>query len=146
MTRSSCSVDVYMICYFLIFGFSMLFISVDNFSMTTTISAVASCLNNIGPGLDIVGPVGNFSQFSDFSKLVLTADMLIGRLEIFPILFLFAPSVWRQKPKNQRRSPAATGKPPATSTCNHTKNSPWKTVSKGSFFFVCMAQYRRYHL
>ena len=93
------SVDVYMICYFLIFGFSMLFISVDNFSMTTTISAVASCLNNIGPGLDIVGPVGNFSQFSDFSKLVLTADMLIGRLEIFPILFLFAPSVWRQKQK-----------------------------------------------
>lgn len=93
------SVDVYMICYFLIFGVSLLFVAVDNCSMTTTISAVASCLNNIGPGLDMVGPVGNFSHFSDFSKLVLTADMLIGRLEIFPILFLFAPSVWRRKQK-----------------------------------------------
>ena len=53
-------------------------------------------MNNIGPGLDMVGPVGNFSEFSDMSKLVLCMDMLLGRLEIFPMIMLFAPSTWKQ--------------------------------------------------
>ena len=59
-------------------------------------SAVATCLNNVGPGMNVVGPVGNFSSLSDVSKLVLSFDMLAGRLEIFPMLLLFAPSQWRK--------------------------------------------------
>ena len=57
---------------------------------------VATCLNNVGPGLGGVGPVNNFSSLSDISKFVLSFDMLAGRLEIFPILLLFAPSQWRK--------------------------------------------------
>ena len=68
----------------------------DNLSFETTVTAVISCMNNIGPGLDMVGPVGNFSEFSDMSKLVLCMDMLLGRLEIFPMIMLFAPSTWKQ--------------------------------------------------
>lgn len=64
---------------------------------TTNISAVLSCMNNIGPGLAVVGPTGNFSTFSNFSKFVLSMDMLLGRLEIFPIFYLLSPSVWKRK-------------------------------------------------
>lgn len=74
----------------------MLLIAVDDFSLETNITAVLACLNNIGPGLDMVGPTGNFSQFSGLSKLVLSFDMLVGRLEIFPMLILFVPSAWRK--------------------------------------------------
>ena len=63
---------------------------------TSAFSAVATCLNNVGPGMNVVGPVGNFSSLSDVSKLVLSFDMLAGRLEIFPMLLLFAPSQWRK--------------------------------------------------
>ena len=59
-------------------------------------TAVLTSLNKIGPGLGMVGPMSNFSVYSDFSKIILTADMLIGRLEIFPVLALFAPSTWRR--------------------------------------------------
>ena len=61
------------------------------------LSAVASCFNNIGPGLDAVGPVRNFDCYSMFSKIVLTLDMLAGRLEIFPILILFSRSTWKNR-------------------------------------------------
>lgn len=54
-------------------------------------------MNNIGPGLELVGPMGNFSAFSSWSKLLLSFDMLAGRLEIFPMLLLFAPSIWKHK-------------------------------------------------
>ena len=64
--------------------------------METTVTAVLASINNIGPGLDMVGPMGNFSFFSPLSKIVLSFDMLLGRLEIFPMLLLFAPSVWRK--------------------------------------------------
>jgi trk system potassium uptake protein TrkH len=64
--------------------------------MVTNLSATISCISNIGPGLALVGPNGNFSMFSWFSKLVLIFDMLIGRLEIFPILLLCSPSFWRR--------------------------------------------------
>lgn len=76
-------------------GFSLLLIALDNKSLVTTFTAVVACINNIGPGLDMVGPAGNFSEFSIFSKLVLIVDMLAGRLEVFPILMLFSPSAWK---------------------------------------------------
>lgn len=75
---------------------SMLLVTLDDHSMETTVTAVLSCINNIGPGLDLVGPMGNFSFFSPLSKIVLSFDMLLGRLEIFPMLLLFKPSVWRR--------------------------------------------------
>ena len=70
----------------------------------TIFTAVASCLNNIGPGLEVVGPMGNFADFSPFSKLLLSFDMLAGRLEIFPMLLLFAPSIWRRKLPARRQN------------------------------------------
>ena len=75
---------------------SILLISLDNFSMITNITAVIACMNNIGPGLDVVGPMGNYAEFSDISKLILSANMLIGRLEIFPMLMLVVPAAWRR--------------------------------------------------
>ena len=88
-------VHVYMTIYCAVAAISFLLVSVDNFSLETTLTAVLSCLNNIGPGLGDVGPTGNVSGFSPISTVVLILDMLIGRLEIFPVLFLFAPSIWR---------------------------------------------------
>lgn len=82
---------------------SLLVISLDQFSFTTNITAVIACMNNVGPGLDLVGPIGNFGGFSYVSKVVLCFDMLAGRLEFFPMLLIFAPSFWRQIPKRYRR-------------------------------------------
>lgn len=82
--------------YFSILILSTLIVSLDGFSLETNITAVIATLSNIGPGLGMVGPAGNFSAFSDLSKLVLSMCMLIGRLEIFPILMLMMPSAWRQ--------------------------------------------------
>ncbi|MEG1661601.1 MAG: TrkH family potassium uptake protein, partial [Clostridiales bacterium] len=87
----------FLFVYLLIFCGSVLLISIDNFSSETTFTAVASCLNNIGPGLDMVGATGNFSAFSALSKLVLSFDMLAGRLEIFPIIMLLSPFAWRKQ-------------------------------------------------
>ena len=78
---------------------SFLIVSLDGNSVLTNISATLACFNNIGPGLDVVGPVSNYSSFSMLSKLVLTADMLLGRLEIFPLIALFSPSLYRRKSK-----------------------------------------------
>lgn len=89
------AVNTYMSVYVIVLAVSVLLISLDELTLETNLTAVLSCLNNIGPGLGAVGPVSNFSVYSDFSKIVLTADMLIGRLEIFPVLALFAPSTWR---------------------------------------------------
>ncbi len=75
---------------------SFLLVSLDNFSMETNLSAVLSCLNNIGPGLDFVGPASNYAGLSDLSKVVLTLDMLLGRLELLPIFVLFTPSTWKK--------------------------------------------------
>lgn len=85
---------IYAIVYFVSFFLVTLFDGVD---METSFSAVACTLNNIGPGFSRVGPFESFSFLSIPSKIVLTLDMLIGRLEIFPMLFLFSPSVWRKK-------------------------------------------------
>ena len=69
--------------------------ALDGFSVETNLSAMLSCLNNIGPGFDAVGPMGNFAGYSVISKLVLILDMLAGRLEIFPILVLFSKRTWK---------------------------------------------------
>ncbi len=83
--------------YAMICILSMLILTLDDHSMETTATAVFACINNIGPGLDMVGPAGNFSFFSPLSKFVLSLDMLLGRLEVFPMLLLFMPSVWKRK-------------------------------------------------
>ena len=88
--------NVYMIWYFLVFAVSVFLLSFDDHDMVTNFTAVTATINNIGPGLGSVGPTGNFSHFSVFSKLVLIFDMLAGRLELFPVLVLFAPSTWRK--------------------------------------------------
>ena len=90
------STNIYLTLYLLIFAVSVLLISLDNFDMTTNFTAVTATLNNIGPGLEIVGPMGNFSSFSYFSKCVLVFDMLAGRLEIFPLLLLFFKGTWKK--------------------------------------------------
>jgi trk system potassium uptake protein TrkH len=89
--------NAYLAAYMLILVASFILISLDNFSVGTNFTAVVACFNNIGPGLEAVGPTCNFSGFSDFSKLVLIFDMLAGRLEIFPILVLFSKSTWKQR-------------------------------------------------
>lgn len=93
-TISTCL--IYLVIYLMIMLASVLLISFDNFSFEANVTAVISCMNNIGPGLEMVGPAGNFSAYSAASKLILSFDMLAGRLELFPILMLFAPSAWRR--------------------------------------------------
>ena len=90
------SIQGYLVIYLIIFVVSLLILSCYKIDFTSAFSAVATCLNNVGPGMNVVGPVGNFSSLSDVSKLVLSFDMLAGRLEIFPMLLLFAPSSWRK--------------------------------------------------
>lgn len=87
--------SVYLISYVMIAALSVLLLSLDGLSYETNFSAMAACLNNVGPGLDLVGATGNYSGFTVLSKLVLSMDMLFGRLEIFPMLILFSPSVWK---------------------------------------------------
>ena len=79
----------------LLFAVSWLLLSLDGFDLISTFTALAACINNIGPGLGMVGPTGNFGAFSPWAKLLLSFDMLAGRLEIFPMLLLFVPSTWR---------------------------------------------------
>ena len=90
------SVSVYLVCYVIVFVASMLLISVDTNTFGTSFSAVAATINNIGPGIDAVGPTANFNFFSNLSKLILSFDMLAGRLELFPMLLLFSPSTWKK--------------------------------------------------
>ena len=80
----------------MIFACSVLIVAMDNFDLVTNFTAVAATLNNVGPGLELAGPTGNFSQFSNRSLLVMIFDMLAGRLELFPLLLLFHPIAWRK--------------------------------------------------
>ena len=90
------SVARYFITYLTIFIISLVFISFEGKDLITNFTAVAATLNNIGPGLNIVGPTGNYSSFNVFSKFVFIFDMLAGRLELYPMLLIFHPSVWRK--------------------------------------------------
>ncbi len=90
-------INVYFLTYFCVFAISILLVALDGKDFTTTITSVIATFNNIGPGLEMVGPCGNFSQFSPFAKYVLMFDMLAGRLELFPMLLLFMPMTWRRQ-------------------------------------------------
>ena len=89
--------NAYLAAYVIILFFSFVVISLDGFSVGTNFSAVLACFNNIGPGLEAVGPACNYAGYSVLSKLVLIVDMLAGRLEIFPILVLFSHSTWKRQ-------------------------------------------------
>lgn len=88
--------SVYLVLYIGIFFVSYLIIALENLDFSTTFTSVAATLNNTGPGLGLVGPVGNFADFSILSKCVFIFNMLAGRLELFPIVLLFAPSAWKK--------------------------------------------------
>ena len=80
----------------ILFAISLLLVSLDGFDMVSNFTAVAASINNIGPGLGIVGPMGNFADYSSLSKIVFSITMLFGRLEIYPMLILFAPTFWKR--------------------------------------------------
>lgn len=92
VVRSS---NVYFITYMIIFVVSVFCLTFENKDLVTVFTAVAATFNNIGPGLEMVGPTANFGHFSDFSKMVMIFDMLAGRLELFPLLMLFHPELWK---------------------------------------------------
>ncbi len=90
-------VNNYLALYFSIIIGTTLLLSLDGFGLETNLTATLACVNNIGPGLGAVGPIGTFAGFSYFSKLLLSLDMLIGRLEILPMLIFFTPAVWKKR-------------------------------------------------
>jgi len=90
-------VYTFFMAYAVVFVVSLLLVVLDGFDLESTVTSIFACLNNVGPGFNMVGPLGNFSEFSVLSKLVLSIDMLIGRLEIFPVLMLFSPAMWRDR-------------------------------------------------
>lgn len=90
------STNVFMMTYFLIFTGSVLLLALDGLDLITNFTAVATTLNNVGPGLELVGPMSNFSVYSGLSKFVMVFDMLAGRLELFPLLLLFCPETWKK--------------------------------------------------
>lgn len=90
------AVTLFFCAYMIIYVIAVLIVSTDGFDMETTLSSVAATLGNVGPGFGLVGPTGNFSQFSSISKIVFSIIMIIGRLEIFPLLLLFMPSFWKK--------------------------------------------------
>lgn len=89
-------VNVYFMSFILVYVVSLLLISFEGMGITTEFTAIAATINNIGPGFDAVGPMGNYSSFGSFSKIVLSFDMLAGRLEMFPMLILLVPSTWKK--------------------------------------------------
>ncbi len=89
------AINVYLTTFIVIFVISVFLVSLEGKDLVTNFTAVAATLNNIGPGLELVGPTQNFGHFTNFTKLVLIFDMLIGRLELFPILILFHPTIWK---------------------------------------------------
>lgn len=88
-------VNSFLVLYVVLFAVSVLILSINGFDMITNFTAVTATVNNIGPGLELVGPVRNFGIFSDLSKIVLTFDMLAGRLELFPVILFFYPATWK---------------------------------------------------
>lgn len=92
----------YFFCYCLVLIIIILLVSLDNFDLETTVSACFTCLGNVGPGFGLAGPAANFSMFSDFSKIVLSVAMLIGRLEIYPILIFFSVFLHSRHTKRQK--------------------------------------------
>ncbi|HOV69542.1 MAG TPA: potassium transporter TrkG [Clostridia bacterium] len=88
--------SIFMVTVFFIVAISILLVSFNGFDTETSATAVITSINNVSPGLSMVSLIGDFSQFSDFSKIVLFLNMLIGRLEVYPILLLLSTSIWRK--------------------------------------------------
>ena len=101
--------NVYVAAYIFIFAASFFLISLDDFDMVTNFTAIAATLNNIGPGLNQVGPMMNFGSYSNPAKLVMIFDMLAGRLELYPMLALFAPRLWRTRNNAMHEARAKNG-------------------------------------
>ncbi|MBR3576845.1 MAG: TrkH family potassium uptake protein, partial [Clostridia bacterium] len=91
------TIFLFIMCYAGLLILSVLIISLDGYGFTTNVTATISALSNIGPYFDAINDAWNFSSFSALSKLVLTLDMIFGRLEILPVLILFVPDTWRRK-------------------------------------------------
>ena len=91
------AVNAYFTFYFIIFFIALLLISAEPFGFETNFSAVAACFNNLGAGFGAVGPYGNYAAYSSFAKIILSLIMLLGRLEIFPLLLIFTPIFWKSK-------------------------------------------------
>lgn len=89
------SVNVFFITYMLVFSFSLFILTFEGKDLITNFTAVTATINNIGPGLELVGPTGNFSCFNPLSKIILIFDMLAGRLELFPLLLTLHPGLWK---------------------------------------------------
>jgi trk system potassium uptake protein TrkH len=89
-------VTVFFFMFITLFCLAVLVVSIEGMDIVTTLTAVATTIGNVGPGLEIVGPMGNFSSFTDLSKIVLSFCMIIGRLEIYPILLLASRRFWRK--------------------------------------------------
>ena len=89
--------NVYFMAYILIFAVSVFLISIEGKGMVTNFTSVLASINNVGPGLEAVGPTQNYAGFTVFSKYVLIFDMLAGRLELFPILMILCPSIWKKR-------------------------------------------------
>jgi trk system potassium uptake protein len=94
--RTLSEVLAFFFMYIFIFVIAVLIVSIEGKDMVTTVSSVVATLGNVGPGFGMVGPMGNFSELSVLSKIVLSFCMIIGRLEIYPILLLLTPSFWRK--------------------------------------------------
>ena len=90
------SVNAYIACFVVVFATSLLLISLEGKDLVTNFTAVLATINNMGPGLEAVGPTSSFADFSDFSKIVLTFNMIAGRLELFPMLILMSPATWKK--------------------------------------------------
>jgi len=88
-------ISAYLIVYVFVMSISIMLVSFDDVTMIESVTSVVTCFNNVGPAFERLGAVGNFSHLSDFSKVVLSVDMLMGRLELFPILALLKPSLWK---------------------------------------------------
>lgn len=93
------SINVYFITFIMLFGASVLLVSLEGKDLVTNFTAVLATINNMGPGFALVGPTRNFGFFNSFTKLVLMFDMLAGRLELFPMLLLFCPGIWKRRRK-----------------------------------------------
>nr|WP_330421034.1 TrkH family potassium uptake protein [Roseburia sp. AM59-24XD] len=100
------SINVFFITFIIIFTLSVFAISFEDKDLVTNFTAVLTTINNMGPGLAKVGPTQNFEQFNVFSKLVLMFDMLAGRLELFPLLILFHPAIWKESIESHRKKRA----------------------------------------
>ena len=94
--RDAHAAMIFLSAFFCLFAVLFLITTLDGYDLTTSATAVLACISNIGPGLELVGPMGSFAGFSDPVKIALSFGMLFGRLEIFPMMMLFVPSTWRR--------------------------------------------------